>query len=403
MHNSIYLDNNATTPLDTRVYEAMKPYFEVYFGNPASQLHGKGRTAKAAVETARNKVAKLIHAKPEEIAFTAGSTEANNWALKGLVDFLKEQKPAEPIHVLTSNIEHASVKEPLLYLQKKGLIEVDFLAVDKEGFLNLENLEKHRKPNTKIVSLIWVHNEIGTIQNLKEIAQWALKHGIYLHTDATQAVGKIDVNLSEIPISMLSFSAHKLYGPKGVGALYVRSSQPKISLHPLLHGGGQESLGRSGTLNVPSIVGLGEACALAEKEMNSDWEKIRPLTQKFWNDLKKEFPMIKLNGPEVGIRTAYNLNITLYGVEGSEILPLIENICVSGGSACSSGNVQGNPVLIAIGHNPQDPSVSLRISSGRMNTADDFNKTFATISKALKSLGFHKRKESSIGSPTMLK
>ncbi len=403
MHNSIYLDNNATTPIDSRVYEAMKPYYEVYFGNPASQLHEKGRTAKEAVETARKKVAQLIHAKPEEIAFTAGSTEANNWALKGLVDFLKEQKPNDPIHVLTSNIEHASVKEPLLYLQKKGLIEVDFLAVDKEGFLNLEILEKHRKPSTKIVSLIWVHNEIGTIQNLKEIAQWALKHRIYLHTDATQAVGKIDVNLNEIPISMLSFSAHKLYGPKGVGALYVRSADPKVTIRPLLHGGGQESLGRSGTLNVPSIVGLGEACAIAQKEMKNDWEKIKPLNEKFWNELKKEFPDVKLNGPDVGIRTAYNLNITLYGIEGAEILPLIENVCVSGGSACSSGNVQGNPVLIAIGHNPQDPSVSLRISSGRMNTAEDFAQALSVICKALKSMGFHKIKESSIGSPTMLK
>ncbi len=403
MHNSIYLDNNATTPLDRRVYEAMKPYFEVYFGNPASQLHEKGRTAKEAVEAARKKVAKLIHAKPEEIAFTAGSTEANNWGLKGLVDFLKEQSPADPIHVLTSNIEHASVKEPLLYLQKKGLIEVDFLAVDKEGFLNLETLEKHRKPSTKIVSLIWVHNEIGTIQNLKEIAQWALKHGIYLHTDATQAVGKIDVNLDEIPISMLSFSAHKLYGPKGVGALYVRSSYPMVAIRPLLHGGGQESLGRSGTLNVPSIVGLGEACAIAEREMKNDWEKIKPLNQKFWNDLKKEFPLVKLNGPDIGIRTAYNLNITLYGIEGAEILPLIENVCVSGGSACSSGNVQGNPVLIAIGHNPQDPSVSLRISSGRMNTTEDFTEAFLVISKALKSLDFHKIKEGSIGNPSVLK
>ena len=403
MHKSLYLDNNATTPLDSRVYDAMKSYFEVYFGNPASQLHLKGREAKEAVESARQKVANLIHAKPQEISFTAGATEANNWALKGLVDSLKEQNPESPIHVLTSNIEHASVKEPLLYLRKKGIIEVDFLPVDNQGFLSLETLEKYRKPSTKILSLIWVHNEIGTIQNLKAIAEWAKKHDIIVHTDATQAVGKINVNLEEIPVSLLSFSAHKLYGPKGVGALYVRSENPKITLTPLLHGGGQEALGRSGTLNVPSIVGLGEACAIAEKEMKSDWEKIKILTTHFWENLKKEFPEIRLNGPDIKTRTAYNLNITFHGIQGSEILPMIESLCVSGGSACSSGNVQGNPVLIAIGHNPNDPSVSLRISAGKTNTQEDFDTAFATISNSLKLLDFSKRKEGSQNLTTMLK
>ena len=404
MHKSVYLDNNATTPIDPLVYQAMQPYFEVHFGNPSSQLHQKGWEAKAAVENSRKKVASLINAKPEEIAFTAGATESNNWALKGLIASLKDESPQATIHVMTSNIEHASVKEPLLYLKRKGVIEVDFLPVNKQGFLELETLEKHRKPTTRIVSLIWVHNEIGTIQNLSEIAAWALKNNIYLHTDATQAVGKIDVDVQKIPVSLLSFSSHKLYGPKGVGALFIRQSQPKIQITPLLHGGGQEPLGRSSTLNVPAIVGTGVACELAQKNQAADWAKALAGAESFWSQLKKEFPNVRLNGPEVGIRTAYNLNITLPGITGEKLLPLIQDqLCVSGGSACSSANVQANPVLLALGHNPHDPSVSLRVSSGRMNTPDDFNLAFVTLSKALKSLNFGKQEEGSQGLTTMLK
>ncbi len=202
---------------------------------------------------------------------------------------------------------------------------------------------------------------------------------------------------------MLSFSAHKLYGPKGVGALYIRKFPTAVNIRPLLHGGGQESLGRSGTLNVPSIVGLGEACALAKLDMKNDWKVVSILMEEFWKKLKADFPQIKLNGPEVGIRTAYNLNITLFGIQGSEILPLIQELCVSGGSACSSGNLQGNPVLLALGHNPIDPSVSLRISAGRMTTALDFEGAFATLSKALNRLDFNKRKQGSLRDATMLK
>ena len=404
MHKSVYLDNNATTPLDPLVYRAMEPYFEVQFGNPSSQLHQKGWEAKAAVESSRKKVASLLKCSADEIAFTAGATESNNWALKGLIESLKDQAPEKPLHVMTSNIEHASVKEPLLYLQKKGVVEVDFLPVNKLGFLDIETLEKYRKPSTRIVSLIWVHNEIGTIQNLKEIAEWAVKNNIYLHTDATQAVGKIEIDLQKIPVSLLSFSAHKLYGPKGVGALFIRQRPSKVVITPLLHGGGQESLGRSGTLNVPSIVGLGVACEIAEKQMQSDWEKALTGASKFWTQLKKEFPAVRLNGPEVGVRTAYNLNITLPGVSGEELLPQIQSgLCVSGGSACTSGNVQANPVLLALGHNPHDASVSLRLSSGRMNSDEDFDLAFATLSKALKSLHFGKREQGSLGLPTMLK
>lgn len=373
----------------------MKPYFEVIFGNPASQLHQKGWEAKSAAEEARKKVADLIGADLSEVTFTAGATESNNWALKGLVDSLieKDSLRAEPFHVLTSNIEHASVREPLLYLRKKGLIQVDFLPVNKQGFLNLETIKKFRKPGTKLISLIWVHNEIGTIQNIQEIALWAQQNGIIFHSDATQAVGKIEVNVQETPISMLSFSAHKLYGPKGVGALYVHKSVGPIS--PLLHGGGQESTGRSGTLNVPAIVGFGTACELARIEQKIDWQRMQSLMAEFWTQLKSDFPGVELNGPPIGLRAAHNLNITLPGIQGADLLPLIQPICVSGGSACSSGHLQGNPVLLALGHNPEDSSVSIRISAGRMTTQEDFRQAQQVLSDALNALSFNQRNPSS--------
>jgi cysteine desulfurase len=402
MQKSYYFDYNATTPVDPRVFDAMRPYFESHFGNPASQLHQKGWEAKTACDVAREKVAKLIHATPDEIAFTGGSTESNNWALKGLIAFLKEENPQSPLHVLTSNVEHASVREPLLYLKNHAGLEVDFLPVDKKGFITVEQLEKARKPHTKILSLIWVHNEIGIIQNMKAIAEWALQHGIYLHTDATQAVGKIEVNVQEVPVSLLSFSGHKLYGPKGIGALYIRRLNPKVILRPLLHGGGQEKLGRSGTLNVPGIVGLGEACALAEKEMQLDYARVLDLMENFWTQFKSEFPRARLNGPDVGTRTAFNLNFTLPGVQSFQLMPLIPDLCLSGGSACNSGNLQGNPVLLALGHNPDDPSVSLRMSAGRMSSREDFDGALTSLRKALKLLDFQSLPKDSHGLTTVL-
>lgn len=405
--SSIYLDFNATTPVDPRVFEAMTPYFNFQFGNPASQLHAKGWEAKSAVENARSQVAELIGAQASEICFTMGSTESNNWALKGLIDSIQDQEPGRPIHVLTSNIEHASVREPLLYLQRTGRIELDLVPVDPEGFVSLETLQKYRKPHTRLLSLIWVHNEIGTIQNMAAVSQWAHENGLYFHTDATQAVGKIKVDVKELPISLLSFSGHKIYGPKGVGCLYVRAQNPKVALSPLLHGGGQETHGRSGTLNVPGIVGLGVACELAMKEMQADWQKASKLTQNFWSRLKSEFPEIKLNGPQRKTfdsvpgsslsenRSAYNLNITFPRLQGSDLLPLLPELCVSGGSACRSGNLQGNPVLIAIGHDPLDPSVSLRISVGRSTTESEMNEAYDKIRKALKSLNYFNQAEGS--------
>lgn len=387
MPKVIYLDYNATTPLDPRVLGAMQPYFAESYGNPASQIHSKGWEAKHAVDTAREQVAHLLHCQSAEVAFTSGATESNNWAIKGLVDQLLEQDPQSKIHVITSNIEHASVREPLLFLQKKGVIEVDFLPVNKEGFITLEALEKARKPHTRLVSLIWVHNELGTIQNMKDIALWCQTQNLYLHTDATQAVGKMDVNLSELPISLLSFSGHKIYGPKGIGALFIRQSNPKVLLKPLLHGGGQEKLGRSGTSNVPAIVGLGKACAIAQTEMTQDWERLSQLTWGFWKKLSTEFPSLVLNGP-IKHRSVYSLNITFPGLAPADLLPKIQSLCVSGGSACSSDNFQGNPVLVAIGYAPTDNSVTLRVSLGRGTTQEELSEAYEVFSKSLKSLNF---------------
>lgn len=387
MQKPIYLDYNATTPLDPRVLEAMTPYWNISFGNPASQIHSKGWEAKKAVETAREKVAHLLNCQPAELAFTTGSTESNNWALKGLVEQLLEEHPEEKIHVLTSNIEHASVREPLLYLQRKGLIEVDFLPVTPEGFITLEALETARKPHTKIVSLIWVHNELGTIQDMKAIADWAQKNNLYLHTDATQAVGKMKVDLQELPISLLSFSAHKFYGPKGIGALFIRQHNPKVLIKPLLHGGGQEKLGRSGTSNVPLVVGLGAACEIAQKEMQADWDRIAKLSQNFWKKLSETFQAAQLNGANKH-RSVYTLNVTFPGVEAFGILPKIQGLCASGGSACSSDSLQANPVLTAIGHSPDDTSVTLRLSLGKMTTPEEMDQAYEILHKALKSLNF---------------
>ncbi len=403
MHKSLYFDYNATTPVDPRVYQAMEPYFQIYFGNPASQLHSKGWEAQSAVDLAREKVAQLIGAQTSEIAFTASATESNNWALKGLVDFFKEEYPGQVPHVLSTQVEHASVREPLLNLRQKGLVEVDFLPVTPEGFVTIEQLEKHRKPHTRILSVIWVQNEVGTIQNMKALAEWAQKYNIILHTDATQAVGKIEVNVTDTPVSLLSFSGHKIYGPKGIGALYIRKRKPKVILRPLLHGGQQESLGRSGTLNVPGIVGLGEACSLAQKEFSENSTRARKQASWFWSELKSQFPALQLNGPSLESRTPYNLNITFPNIQSFELLPLISPLCASGGSACSSGQLQGSSVLQALGAPSQEGSTTLRLSHGRMTTNQEFEKALEILSNALKTLGFLERSRSSQSLTTVLK
>ncbi|MBO9666429.1 MAG: cysteine desulfurase, partial [Bdellovibrio sp.] len=259
----IYFDYNATTPVDPQVYSAMEPYFKEYFGNPASAAHHWGWAAENATQKARMQVASLIGAKASEITFTSGATESNNWVMFGLLSKLREENPTGPIHFITSNVEHSSIMKGMDALKKLN-VEVDFLPVNNHGQVEVATVLKAIKPHTKLMSFIWVNNEIGTINPIPEIAKVCKENQIYLHTDATQAIGKIPVNVNEMGIDLMSFSGHKIYGPKGVGALYIRSQNPKVVLNPLIYGGGQEKGLRSGTLNVPAIVGLGVASEICK-------------------------------------------------------------------------------------------------------------------------------------------
>lgn len=384
----VYLDYNSTTPMDPRVHAKMHPFFELSFGNPASQSHAKGWQAAREVEEARNEVAQLLNCKPQEITFTNGATESNNWAIKGLIQAIHTENPSQKVHVLTTSIEHASVSEPLKYLEKKGLIELTEVPVDTLGMIHVSSLEKLKKTNTRLLCVIWCQNEIGTIQNMPEICQWANANDIFVLSDATQAVGKLNVDLSLTQVSMLSFSGHKIYGPKGSGVLYTRQTDPKVLLEPLLHGGGQEKLGRSGTLNVPSIVGLGEACKMARLQKTQDFEMAVKWDHFLQSTLKKEFQnKIKFNG-NLAQKSPYVLSITLNKIQSFQLLPKIQNLCVSAGSACGSGNMKASATLMAIGHNPDDLSMTLRISHGRMTTEVDISEATETLVKALKSLDF---------------
>jgi cysteine desulfurase len=366
----------------------MQPFFDLHFGNPASQSHAKGWQAASEVEVARNEVALLLNCKPQEITFTNGATESNNWAIKGLVQSILSENPSEKIHVLSTNIEHASVSETLKYLEKKGLIELTEVPVDSLGMIQIASLEKLKKANTRFLCVIWCQNEIGSIQNMTEICQWANANNLLVLSDATQAVGKLNVDLSVTAVSMLSFSGHKIYGPKGSGVLFTRLNNPKVVLEPLLHGGGQEKLGRSGTLNVPGLVGLGEACKVARMQKAEDFEKALMRDQTLQTTLKKEFPnKIKFNG-NLAQKSPYVLSVTLPGIQSFQLLPKIQNLCVSAGSACGSGNMKASPILMAIGHNPDDLSMTLRISHGRMTTEVEIQEALDILVKALKSLDF---------------
>ena len=384
----VYLDYNSTTPMDPRVHAKMQPFFDLHFGNPASQSHAKGWQTASEVEAARNEVALLLNCKPQEITFTNGATESNNWAIKGLIQSILTEMPSEKIHVLTTSVEHASVSEPLKYLEKKGLIELTEVPVDSLGMIQIASLEKLKKTNTRFLCVIWCQNEIGTIQNMTEICQWASNNNLLVLSDATQAVGKLNVDLNAAAVSMLSFSGHKIYGPKGSGVLFTRQNNPKIVLEPLLHGGGQEKLGRSGTLNVPGIVGLGEACKIARQQKVQDFQEAVKRDQILQGTLNQEFAnKIKFNG-NLAQKSPYVLSLTLNQIQSFQLLPKIQNLCVSAGSACGSGNMKASPTLMAIGHNPDDLSMTLRISHGRMTTEVDINEAINSLVKALKSLDF---------------
>ncbi len=368
----IYLDHAATTPTDQRVVDAMAPYYNEKYGNPSS-LYSGAQEAKTAMEEARASVAALINARPEEIVFTSGGTEADNLALKG-VAFSKKKG-----HIITSAIEHHAILHPCAWLEKQGFA-VTYLPVDKDGIVDAGSVEGAIQKDTILISIMHANNEIGTIQPVPEIGEIAAKHGIYFHTDAVQTVGKIPVDVEAMKIGMLSISAHKLYGPKGVGALYVRKG---VKLEPLLHGGGHERKKRSGTENVPGIVGLGKACEIGKDEMDAEAARLTKLrdclikeTLKIENSWLNGHPTKRLPG---------NANFGFKFIEGESIILELDfsGISANTGSACSTKSLKPSHVLTAIGLATEYTHGSLRITLGRQNTEEEIDHVIETLPKVI--------------------
>jgi len=361
MHEPIYLDHNATTPLDRRVLEKMLPYFCEVYGNAASIDHLHGNKAKHAVDEARQEIAKVLGCRKEsEIIFTSGATESNNLALIGAFRRFRDKGN----HIISSVIEHPAVLDTLNYLKSEGA-EITLIPVDSNGVVDLETLEKSIKKETILISVMFANNEIGTIQPIKEIGSLAKSKGIIFHTDAAQAVGHERINVYDMNIDLLSFSAHKFYGPKGMGGLFVRSYSPLIKLSPISFGGGHEKGMRSGTLNVPGIVGMAEALSLANKEMNDENSRLREAAGIICQRLQQTFPDIKLNGHPQN-RLAHNLNLTIPGVEAKALIHLLKNkLSFSAGSACSTIKVEPSHVLKAIGLTDDETFQTIRLGLGR--------------------------------------
>jgi cysteine desulfurase len=367
----IYLDYAATTPTDKRVIAAMLPYFREHFGNPSS-LHSYGQKAKMAIEEARKKVANLIGAEPEEIVFTSGGTEANNFVLKGTVYTFVNNQKNHNLQIITSKIEHHSVLEPCKFLEKQGF-KVVYLPVDEYGLVDLEKLEKSLTPETILVSIMFANNEVGTIQPIKEIAEivknFRLKNrfsqGQYplFHTDAVQAVGHLPINVKDLGVDFLSLSGHKFYGPKGVGALYIRKG---IKIDSFMHGGEQEKGRRASTENVPGIVGLGVAAEIAAKNIVAENKELLQLRDEFIAAILDNIPQVRLNGHPTK-RLPNNVNVSIVGVEGESMLLSLDEVGVacSTGSACSSSSLEPSHVLIALGLSPELAHSSLRFTFGR--------------------------------------
>jgi len=366
-HRPIYLDCHATTPLDERVLEAMLPYFTQHFGNPASLSHAYGWEAEAAVKQARAILADAIQATPEEIVFTSGATEANNLAIKGVAEayFSKGR------HIITVETEHSAVLDPCRYLQTLGF-EVTFLPVQKDGLIDLAQLEQAFRPDTILVSVMAANNEIGVLQPLAEIGAICRQHQALFHTDAAQALGKIPLDVEAMNLDLMSLTAHKIYGPKGVGVLYVRRRNPRVQLAPQLHGGGHERGMRSGTLYTPQIVGLAKAVELGLEEQETESQRLVQLRQRLWKALN---PLggIHLNGHPTQ-RLSGNLNISIEGVDGSALLLGLQPVvAVSSGAACSSATVAPSPVLMALGHSEALAYASVRFGIGRFNTTEEID------------------------------
>ena len=366
IHTPIYLDYAATTPTDPRVVDAMLPYFTTMFGNAASRTHVFGWQAEEAVEAARREIATVINADPKEITWTSGATEGNNLAIKGAVEFLRESGKK---HVITAVTEHKAVLDTCKYLERHG-VDVTFLPVDKDGLVTPEQVEAAIRPDTAIVSIMFANNETGVLQPITEIGAVCRKHGVLMHTDAVQAFGKIPVDVEAMNIDLMSISAHKIYGPKGIGALYVRRRRPRVRLAPQIHGGGHERGNRSGTLNVTGIVGFGYAAKLARESMVTESARILELREHLRQRLMTEIPHATLNGSPTH-RLPGILNISFAYVEGESLLMGLKDVAISSGSACTSASLEPSYVLKAMGLNDELAHSSLRISVGRFTTLEE--------------------------------
>jgi cysteine desulfurase len=377
----IYMDNHATTPVDPRVLEAMLPYFTEKFGNAASRSHAFGWESEAAVDLAREQVAKLIHAaSPGEIVFTSGATESDNLALKGVAEAYKEKGN----HIITCVTEHKAVLDSCKILQSHGL-KVTYLPVGRDGMIDLAELRQAITDKTILISLMAANNEIGVIHPVGEIGRIAREKGILFHSDATQAVGKIPIHVGEMGIDLLSLTAHKVYGPKGAGALYVRASDPKVKLAPSIHGGGHERGMRSGTLNVHGIVGLGVACAIAQKEMTAESERLVALRERLKNGILAELDEVYINGHATE-RLPGNMNMSFAYVEGESLLMALKEIAVSTGSACTSASLEPSYVLRAMGIPDELAHTSIRFGLGRFNNEEEVDFTARRVVEEVKRL-----------------
>ena len=366
MTRRVYMDNHATTAVDQRVVDAMLPCFTQTFGNSGSRNHAFGWEAEALVDKAREQVAKVIGAKAKEIIFTSGATESDNLAIKGVVEFYKEKGN----HIITAPTEHKAILDTCKALERKGLATVTYLPVDKFGLINLDDLRNAITDKTILITIMHANNEIGTIQPMHEIGKVAKEKGVLFHTDAAQSAGKLPIDVEAMGIDLLSLSAHKIYGPKGVGALYVRARNPRVRLAPQMDGGGQERGMRSGTLNIPGIVGLGRAMELGGELMESENERLLRLRERLRQGIMGKLGDVFLNGHPMQ-RLPGNLNLSFAFVEGESLLMGLKDIAVSSGSACTSATLEPSYVLKALGVGDELAHTSIRFGLGRFNTEDE--------------------------------
>jgi cysteine desulfurase len=383
----VYLDNHATTRLDPRVLDAMMPYLTERYGNASSRTHAYGWEAEAAVDTARKQVAALIGAQAKEIVFTSGATESNNLALGGVLDFYADRGN----HVVTVRTEHKAVLDTCAAWERAGRATVTYLTPDSYGLVDPEAVAAAITPRTVLVSIMHANSEIGVIQSLAEIGRITRSAGVPLHTDAAQSAAKITIDVDAMGIDLLSLSGHKIYGPKGIGALYVRARERRVRLSPILHGGGQERGMRSGTLNVPAIVGLGEACAIGQREMADEAVRIARLRDRLRDRLMAELDEVRLNGhPER--RLPGNLNLSFAYVEGESLLMALRDLALSSGSACTSASLEPSHVLRAIGLSDELAHSSIRFGLGRFTEAAEIDLAAARVVEEVERLrGFSPR------------